>query len=136
MKTQVLRTSIVALFAAVAGYAQSPLQLRANIPFDFVAGSRTLNAGEYIVDQTISGVISVKSDDGKTGAFVFAGTGRCAGKQTTSRLVFHRYGSTYLLSQVWTEGEKCGRDVPVTARERELAAKTRAPDGTVVVAIR
>ena len=46
MKTQVLRTSIVALLVAVAGHAQSTLQLHANIPFSFVAGRATLNAGQ------------------------------------------------------------------------------------------
>src|SRR5579863_168 len=103
MNTQVLRTSIVSLLLAVAGHAQSPLHLlRADIPFEFQAGGATLNAGSYTVNQTIPGVVTVKSDAGKTSAFVIAPMGRCVATQTGSRLVFHRYGSTYLLSEIWT----------------------------------
>ncbi|HXR35825.1 MAG TPA: hypothetical protein VN754_07760 [Candidatus Binataceae bacterium] len=56
MKTQVLRTSILALLLAVAGHAQSSLPLHANIPFSFVAGSATLDAGPYTVDQGNAGL--------------------------------------------------------------------------------
>ena len=136
MKTHVLRVSIVALLVAVAGHAQSSLPLHANIPFNFVAGSATLNAGLYTVDQGNAGLINMRTTDGETGTFLFAAAGECAGNQTASRLVFHRYGNTYLLSQIWTAGNNCGRQVPVTRRERELAARHRAPDETIVLAMR
>src|SRR5579863_171459 len=136
MKTHVLRTSIMALLLAVAGHAQSSLPLRADIPFNFVAGSTTLNAGEYTVDQGNPGLINLKAADGKGGAFLLVVTGECAGNQTTSRLVFHRYGNTYLLSQIWTAGNTCNRQLPVTSRERELVAKNTTPDETIVLALR
>jgi hypothetical protein len=136
MKTHVLRTSILAIVLTVAGHAQSSLSLHANIPFNFVAGSTTLNAGEYIVDQRKAGLIDMKAEDGKSSAFLLTATVGCTGNQTASRLVFHRYGNTYLLSQVWTEGNECGRQVPVTSRERELSARHAAPDETIVLALR
>jgi hypothetical protein len=136
MKTHVLRTSILALLLAVAGHAQSSLPLHANIPFNFVAGSATLNAGEYTVDQGHAGLINLKAADGKASTFLFAVTGECAGTQTASRLVFHRYGNTYLLSQIWTAGNNCDRQVPVTSRERELVARNTTPDETIVLALR
>jgi hypothetical protein len=137
MKTHVLRTSILATMLAVAGYAQSTLPLRANIPFNFVAGSATLNAGPYIVDQGHSGLILMQSANGKASAYLFATAVQCTGGvQSASRLVFHRYGDTYLLSEIWTEGDNCGRQAPRTSRERELAAKHIAPDETIVLAMR
>jgi len=136
MKTHVLRTSILALLLTVAGHAQSTLPLRANIPFNFAAGRATLNAGQYSVDQSNSGLIAVKSANGKANAFLFAATVECAGNQAASRLVFHRYENTYRLSQVWTRGDKCGRQVPVSRRERELEASHAAPDETIVLAMR
>ena len=78
----------------------------------------------------------MKSDDGKAGAFLFAATTQSAGIQSGSRLVFHRYGTTYLLSQIWTEGNNLGRQVPVTSRERELEARQTVPDETIVLALR
>jgi len=136
MKTHVLRTSILAFVLAAAGHAQSSLSLHADIPFNFVAGSITLNAGEYTVDQGKAGLINMKTENGKGSAFLFTATVGCTGNQTASKLVFHRYGNTYLLSQIWTEGNECGRQVPVTSRERELAARHRAPDETIVLALR
>jgi hypothetical protein len=136
MKTHVLRTSIMALLLAAAGHAQSSLRLSANIPFNFVAGGANLNPGHYTVDQISSGLIAVKSATGKGSAFLYTATVQCGGAQSASRLVFHRYGNTWLLSQVWTRGDTCGREIPVTKRDRELAMRQRAPDETIALALR
>jgi len=76
----------------------------------------------------------MRSTDGKAGTFLYAATGQCGGVQSTSRLVFNRYGSTWLLSQIWTRGDNCGRRVQATRRDRELAARHKAPDETIVLA--
>jgi hypothetical protein len=47
MKTNLIQTAIAALTLAAAGYAQSAQELQVTVPFDFVAGSRTLPAGQY-----------------------------------------------------------------------------------------
>jgi hypothetical protein len=78
----------------------------------------------------------MKSVDGKTSAFLFAPTTQSAGIQSASRLVFHRYGSTCVLSQIWTAGNNYGRQVPGTRRERELEARHISPDETIVIAMR
>jgi hypothetical protein len=135
MKTHTLRTSIMALVLAVAGHAQSSLPLNADVPFNFVAGNAALPAGQYTVNQG-AGLIDIKLADGKAGTFLFTVAEQQGRIQTASRLVFHRYGTTYLLWQIWTAGNDHGRQVPVSSRERELAAKHTAPDETVVVALR
>jgi hypothetical protein len=94
MKTHVLRTSIIALLMAVAVHAQSSLTLNANIPFNFVASDATLPAGRYTVNQSSSGLITLKAQARKASAFVTANTVECAGNQSASRLVFHHYGTT------------------------------------------
>src|ERR1700689_4586114 len=127
MKTHVLRTSILALLVAVAGHAQSSQLLNANIPFNFVVRGATLPAGHYTVNQGGAGLITLKSPERKASAFLSAPAMECTGNQATSRLVFHRYGKTYLLSEIWTDGSNCGRRAPVTTLERELAAKQKAP---------
>jgi len=136
MKKHVLRTSIMALLVAVAGHAQSSLPLSAWIPFNFVAGGATFKAGQYTVHQNNFGPTDIRSADGKTAAFLTAPARQCTGVQSTSRLIFDRYGSTYILSQIWTRGDKCGRELPPDKRERELSAKHRSPDETIVLAAR
>jgi hypothetical protein len=54
----------------------------------------------------------------------------------SSKLVFHRYESTYFLSQVWITGNDRGREVGRSPAEREMAAKTMQKDNTVVAAVR
>src|SRR5579863_6037840 len=132
MKTQVLRSSILALLIAVAGHAQSSQPLNTNIPFNFVVMGTTLPAGHYIVNQGSAGLITLQSQERKTGAFLSAPAMECTGSRTASSLIFHRYGNTYLLSEIWTGGNNCGRQAPVTILERELAAKHTAPDETIV----
>jgi hypothetical protein len=135
MKTNALRTSLLALVLTAAGHAQSTLTLRADVPFNFTVGNSTHTAGEYRVEQG-NRLITIRSANGKGGAFLLAMAGQCVPHQTASRLVFHRYGDTYLLSQVWTEGNDCARQVPVTHRERDLEARHETPNETIILAMR
>jgi hypothetical protein len=136
MNTQVIRTSIIALVAAVASYAQTSMPMRAIIPFSFVAGGSTFAAGEYTVDQSIAGAIIVKSADRKASAILQTATVQSVDVQPTSTLVFHRYGNTYILSEVWTSGGYSGRQTKDTRRGRGLEAKYSTPEKTIVLARR
>ena len=82
------------------------------------------------------GIIVVKSVEQKASAVIPTMPVESVDVQSASQLVFHRYGSTYVLSQIWTEGDSCGRQGAVSRRERELAARQKAPDETILVALR
>ncbi|HEX4133971.1 MAG TPA: hypothetical protein VHY84_05045 [Bryobacteraceae bacterium] len=133
MKTNALRNTILALVLAAAADAQGPAPLHANVPFNFTVGKVTFVAGKYTVEQANPGVIDVRGANGKA-AFLFVGGGQCTRTQTPPRLVFHRYGDTYLLSQVWSWGDTCAREVPKGARERELEAAGKPPRDTIIAA--
>jgi len=134
MKTHVLRTSIMAVLVAAAARAQSSATF--TIPFNFAVGKATLAAGRYEVSQSKPGLISLQSRQGKAGALILAPIVECAGVQSATKLVFHRYGNNYVLSQIWSEEDGCGRQAPVTPTERKLAAAQKATDETVVLALR
>ena len=73
MKTHLLRTSLLAVVAAVSVHAQNS-NFRVNIPFDFIVGSQALPAGQYSVGVvTITGVVTVNCVDHK-GASAMIGT--------------------------------------------------------------
>ena len=73
MKTNLLRTSIVAVLAATAAFAQNSTRLQANVPFDFIVGNQALPAGQYTVDRgPADGIVMIRSADGKNASMVLA----------------------------------------------------------------
>ena len=136
MKTNLLRTSIVAVVAAAAAYAQGSTPIQGTVPFDFIVGNRTLPAGQYTVDQgTAPSVMVIRSADRKGTAIVLTHALHSTASRNEARLVFHRYGYTYFLSEVWGPGND-GRQLRTTSRERELAANLSRPDNTTIAALR
>jgi hypothetical protein len=129
MKKQVLTivaTLSLLLTLAIAGSAIAAARLRANIPFDFTVGKDKLPAGQYTVDGTIvQGCLLIKAEDRSKSAFTSVFGGQSSGKPSRSKLVFHRYGSQYFLSQVWDEGSTEAMQLPESRAERELAKQSR-----------
>lgn len=133
MKKRILKTfTAAAVFAALALFAaagearaQSPVNIRVNVPFDFYVGDRLLPAGEYTVRRAAAGA---------NNTLVVAGVGgERAARQTSAvesgksadatRLVFHRYADQHFLVSLWTEGEKQGREFLPSKRERAIKSE-------------
>jgi hypothetical protein len=134
-----LRTlAVFAILLAGAGIISAQDQaLRAHIPFSFVVNGATLPAGEYTVRQPYSPHAMTIRDTGN-GVQEFTLVVPTTGQLTqpgTPRLVFHRYGDQYFLSQVWSSSGQ-GNDIPLTRRERDLMASRITPDEPVTVALR
>jgi hypothetical protein len=109
---------VVGLAFAAASVANGQgRQLSAEIPFDFIVADKTMQSGQYQVSkQTTSGeVLAIRTADGKNAVNRLTSNAGEA-RDMRTRLVFHRYGSTYFLSQVWINGE--GRQLPKTKQER------------------
>lgn len=112
--------ALAAASAAVAN-GQSNHPLKAQVPFEFMVGEETLAAGEYRVrsiDQA-GDAIAISNRAGKSVVRLYSpATRRDAAK--AAKLVFHRYGSTYFLSQIWRAGESDGRELAKTKQERAM----------------
>jgi hypothetical protein len=136
MKTNLLRLSIVAVLAAAAAFAQSST-LHANVPFDFIVGTQVLPAGQYTVDSgSLHSTVIIRSNDCMRAAMAVLGSGlRSTATSNRGKLVFHRYGDTYYLTEIWQPGNE-GHQLPETSRERELAAKLGAPPRATIAAVR
>ncbi|HVO62317.1 MAG TPA: hypothetical protein VMT53_15380 [Terriglobales bacterium] len=118
---------LLALVLLASGLASAQLDQRAvkaNVPFSFMAGKTALPAGDYRVS-TLSdvGVLGVQGDSGSVMVGSHAVQGNAPSRAT--KLIFHRYGDQYFLSQIWVEGESRGRELPRTNLEKELLAKAR-----------
>jgi hypothetical protein len=125
MKTRALvMAGVMALTAmATTRVAQAQEALVVNVPFDFVAGSQNLPAGEYSVkiSQTDARIVLIERKDATAAMFIGTNAVVANAPQSESKLVFNRYGNHYFLSQVWNEGNSRGRQLMKTSREKEIA---------------
>jgi hypothetical protein len=113
----------LALASAAVANGQSGRQVTAKIPFDFIVADRTLHSGQYeVVNANSAGeVLAIRSADRSEQLIRLSRPVIANNRQDMgAKLVFHRYGSTYFLSQVWTAGSNSGREFAKTKNERAL----------------
>ena len=106
--------------------------MRANVPFNFSVGNKTLPAGVYdIRDISSSGAntLLVHEREGQSSMIVGSNTGEALKGADKTKLIFNRYGSQYFLAEIWVGGATLGRELPKSSREKELA-KELASDST------
>jgi hypothetical protein len=111
--------------------------VKADVPFDFVAGNRAYPAGEYTLRAALndSGLIRIENMNEGAAAFTQSNTCAKAVPSTETKLVFHRMGGHYFLYQVWTEGNLTGREFPKGRIEVELAQNHESPEAVIVAAV-
>jgi len=106
--------------AVVSANAQSARVSTARIPFEFNVGDKALPAGQYLVKTiTESGeAVMISNDNG--GSVRLTHSIRSSKTPARGKLVFHRYGDTYYLSEVWNKGEMTGRQLFRSKQERNI----------------
>lgn len=109
---------------------------KANVPFDFVAGDQALPAGTYAIDELASHVIGVRNTASNQEKMISMHSAERLNDQSP-KLVFHKYGDSYFLYQVWT-GSSEGLEINQSKREKEanLASNQGSAPQDVVVALR
>ena len=112
-----------AIFALLASSHAQTGSMNVTVLFAFTVGHQTLAAGNYTVTAHHQSLELARAD-GHGGAIVLTNaTGGRSDDDSTSRLVFHRYGDRYFLSQAWIGGG--GREVFASAAELEYARTTK-----------
>jgi len=148
MKRQIVKglamlmvTLALAAVSATVANGQSNARLIAHVPFDFVVGEKTLPAGKYSVAATDqSGATMAIANSQGDAAIRLSSPMERKDREKAAKLVFHRYGSTYFLAQVWRAGEATGREISKSdqergmARELKLAKNGRSFETVIVVA--
>jgi hypothetical protein len=123
-----LSGSVLTLLLAASAYAQMPgAPLRATIPFDFNIRGKTLPAGDYeirrITDEP-GGLEVLNVHRSNEHAMFETGPVEAARIARHSEIIFHRYGDTYFLHEVWSAGLETGRELPLSRQERFLRSET------------
>ena len=117
--------TIAALALAVSAPLRAQnISLSAVIPFDFIAGNKTLPAGEYTVrSASAPQTLQIRNHDLRTASVVMAASTTHGDSVRTGdvRLVFSRYGNHYVLAQVWDGLDAVRHDLTKSRTESELA---------------
>jgi len=119
-------TLALAAASAVVANGQSKAGLVAHVPFEFMVADKMLGAGEYrvaAIDQ-YGDTIAILNKAGDGAIRLSAPRERKHGEKS-AKLVFHRYGGTYFLSQVWMAGEATGRELTKSKQERAIERELR-----------
>ena len=123
IKSLTMLTIVVALSLATAvmsADAQVSTKLVANIPFEFIVGNNEMSAGQYDIDRLTSGGMAIRIRDSKNGKSTTRLTSPIVKTTAPERgkLVFHRYGNSYFLAEVWRAGDPNGRQLVKSSLER------------------
>lgn len=109
----------------IAGSAEGRMMM-INIPFDFTVGNKSLPAGHYTVGRTSGATVeslTIRNDEKNTSVATVTYSGNRVKEGTPAKLVFHRYGDTYFLSEVWGQGSDAARQLPKSSAERDFEKK-------------
>jgi len=139
MKSAPTLITICLLLTAASVFAQmtsSQQLMKVNIPFAFGVVDQSLPAGQYLVlTVTPERSIRIVSADGKHSAIVHTLPNYASSPSENSRLVFHRYGNEYSLTQVWTAGQNVARNPLSSKKAMESASIGERPETFTVVAL-
>jgi hypothetical protein len=113
---------IAALLAASTAVGQSNQGgTIADIPFAFTVGIHTLPPGRYTVTRLSQKALKIVNSQNQ-GAFALNNKAEGTAPES-SKMVFHRYGNAYFLSEIWVAGSGTGDRVICSRSEKELAGK-------------
>jgi len=136
MQKQILRgltmlmliAGVAMMVALVSAHAQSSTSVVANVPFEFTVGGKSLKPGEYSVRAfTANGdTLLISNQMSNDGALRLSQTIEAREIPKQAKLVFHRYGQRYFLSEVWSTGERMGRRLQKSSEERAIEGQLAA----------
>ena len=119
------RITAIALLAianfALAGtsYAQST-GVRAKVPFSFTVGDKVLPAGDYTITSETPQVIVIKNHDHAAEAAVSLVIQASNASPSGGKLLFHRYGSQYFLTEILCNPADMNSSIPPSKREKRV----------------
>jgi hypothetical protein len=100
--------SLLSLLLVAGSAIAQTVHVRANIPFNFAVGSKTLPAGTYdvgTIDGRDSKMLLLQARDGNSSMIVGSNAAENFKPADKTKLVFNQYGSRYFLSEIWVDGE-------------------------------
>ncbi|RRA47557.1 hypothetical protein [Acidipila sp. EB88] len=117
------------LGCAVPALAQQPQAIHVVIPFDFDTACSHFHAGTYRINMRSTPFTAVTSENSKEFGYVMGDPEARSAADKRGRLLFHRYGNQYFLSEIWAPGNPMGQRILPSRKERDVRiAIARAPN--------
>jgi hypothetical protein len=113
----------LAVIVSAAPFAQAQARARASVPFEFSLNQTSMPAGTYEVKSLNGQVLSVRNLETGDARLLIASVHVQASEATGTphaKMVFHKYGDQYFLSQIWDGQSNIGIAFPESKREKEL----------------
>jgi len=127
MMMLLLVAALTLVSAAVSANGQSSRTQITNIPFEFMIGHQTLPAGRYDVTQSSGGdAVRIRSTNSSLSVMRLSNAIVKTNPNSRGKLVFHRYGNSYFLAEVWSAGYATGRALRESSAEKALRGEVAA----------
>ena len=110
----------LAFVSAVVSAKGQSTQAVAKVPFEFIVGDKALPSGQYTVRAVSDTNKAALMISGKSSAIRLTNEIQPNPNKTQARLVFHRYGERYFLSEVWMGADSTGRQLLQSQQERSI----------------
>jgi hypothetical protein len=126
---------LAALLATSTAVGQSNWVTIADIPFAFTVANQKLPAGRYTITRMGETTLRIFSPHNEGTVML---THKVEGKapESSGRIVFHRYGDAYFLSEVWVAAHGTGRKLFQSRSEAELVGKRTEMEIAVLQIVR
>lgn len=111
-------------------------KITAQVPFEFVVGSKVVPSGEWIVQPFGPDMKTLVIRNTAAAVSMFSSAALLDAKTAAGNyaLVFHKYGNSYFLAGVKIAGTRTGYRLPESKGEAELRAQNRSASEETVLA--
>jgi hypothetical protein len=98
--------------------------VKANVPFAFTVGQAEMPAGNYAVNLVSDSAILIRNRSTGTSVLSLFRSEQAKNNDGTAKMVFHKYGNKYFLSQVGRGFESSLIQLPTSKQEQEAQIQT------------
>jgi hypothetical protein len=129
----VLSALMLTSLVVIGSQAYAQNELKVNVPFNYIANGRQYPAGTYSIGLAHTSVVRIT--DASQSKVMLVNPAEASEPATTSKLVFHCYGNSCFLSEIWVAGRTRGVELNQSKAERQLQLEAkRTADREVVMA--
>jgi hypothetical protein len=137
-KAMLLLTLVLAMGSGIAvAQSHTDTVMTAQVPFEFMAGSKHVPAGRCAVESILTGngkALVIKNIAARVSLFSPALPGETSDAATEYAMVFHKYGNRYFLSALKLGGSRSFYRIPESKAERELRAQNASSTNEILLA--